>query len=63
MRVYDWANEVHDDWFLPDAIHFNSGGYRERALGFARDLSRAFPKVGTPESACVVHGTLAAKKP
>jgi peptidoglycan/LPS O-acetylase OafA/YrhL len=57
MRVYDWASEVHDDWFLPDGIHFNSGGYRERAQRIARALSRAFPKVGTPASSCVVQGT------
>jgi peptidoglycan/LPS O-acetylase OafA/YrhL len=57
MRVYDWASEVEDDWFLPDGIHFNSGGYRERAQRFARALSHAFPKDGIRDSTCVVHAT------
>jgi hypothetical protein len=57
MRVYDWASEVQDDWFTRDGIHFNSVGYRERAVRFAKALARAFPKDGTPTHECVVHAT------
>jgi lysophospholipase L1-like esterase len=54
MRVYDWASEVHDDWFATDAIHYNSAGYRERAARIARALARAFPKDGSPSAGCLV---------
>ena len=31
MRVFDWASEVRDPWYISDGIHFTSQGYRERA--------------------------------
>ena len=40
MRVYDWASEVHDDWFGPDGIHPGRAGYRERAARIARARGR-----------------------
>jgi hypothetical protein len=57
MRVYDWASEVHDDWFTTDGIHFNTLGYRERAARIAKALARAFPKEGSPPVECVVRAS------
>ena len=57
MRVYDWASEVHDEWFTADGIHFNGVGYRERAARIATALVRAFPKDQAPASECLVHAT------
>jgi len=54
MRVYDWASEVHDDWFGHDGIHYGSAGYRERAARIARALARAFPKDGASPAGCFV---------
>jgi len=30
MRVYDWASDVKDAWFIDDGIHFTSPGYATR---------------------------------
>ena len=57
MRVYDWAGEVLDGWFMADGIHPNSNGCRERAARIARALARAFPRDGAPASGSVVHST------
>ena len=57
MRVYDWAGEVQDGWFLADGIHPNSNGCRERAARIATALARAFPKDAPPASGCLVHAT------
>lgn len=57
MRVYDWASEVRDEWFMPDGIHPNSTGCRERASRIARALARAFPRDAAPAAGCVVHAT------
>jgi lysophospholipase L1-like esterase len=54
MRVYDWATEVHDEWFATDGIHYNSAGCRERAARIARVLARVFPKDGDPAARCFV---------
>ena len=56
MHVYDWASEVKHDWFTSDGIHFNTVGYRERAIRIAKALARAFPKDDKPPSECFVHG-------
>jgi peptidoglycan/LPS O-acetylase OafA/YrhL len=55
MRVYDWATEVQDDWFLRDAVHFNSLGSRERSTRIATALAHAFPRNGS-SSQCLVSG-------
>jgi hypothetical protein len=57
MRVYDWASEVQDAWFTPDGIHFNTPGYKERAIRISKALAHAFPREGAPPADCVVHGT------
>ncbi len=43
MRVYDWASDVKDSWFIPDGIHFTSPGYAERGRLIADALLDAFP--------------------
>jgi peptidoglycan/LPS O-acetylase OafA/YrhL len=43
MRIYDWASEVNDQWFIPDGIHFTSQGYAARGRMIADALLNAFP--------------------
>lgn len=57
MRVYDWAAEVRDEWFLPDEIHPNAVGARERASRLARALAVAFPGDGAASSECVIRSS------
>jgi len=56
MRVYDWAADVKDAWFIEDGIHFTSPGYAARAQLIAQALAHAFPAKGkSPGGAkCVV---------
>ena len=49
MRVYDWAADVKDDWFIEDGIHFTSPGYAARAQLIAQALAHAFPAKGETE--------------
>jgi peptidoglycan/LPS O-acetylase OafA/YrhL len=54
MRVYDWASQVKDDWFISDGIHFTTPGYRERAQRTARSLAVSFPAEGGSPHNCLV---------
>ena len=54
LRVYDWAAEVKDSWFLDDGIHFGSRGYVERARRTALALAAAFPAASPTSPDCVV---------
>jgi hypothetical protein len=54
MRVYDWASQVKDVWFISDGIHFTTPGYRERAKRTARALATAFPADGGSPNGCLV---------
>ncbi len=57
MRVYDWASDVKNDWFIEDGIHFTSPGYAARAQLIAQALAHAFPARGETEGGskhCVV---------
>jgi len=54
LRVYDWASEVHDGWYIPDGIHFTTPGYVERAQRTARALAVAYPSEGEPSEDCFV---------
>ena len=57
MRVYDWASDVKDEWFIEDGIHFTSPGYAARAQLIALALAHAFPEKGETEGGsknCVV---------
>jgi peptidoglycan/LPS O-acetylase OafA/YrhL len=58
MRVYDWARDVKDNWFIEDGIHFTSEGYAARAALIAHALAHAFPAKGETEGGaehCLVH--------
>ncbi len=57
MRIYDWAADVKNAWFIEDGIHFTSPGYAARAQLIAQALAHAFPEKGTTEGGvkhCVV---------
>jgi peptidoglycan/LPS O-acetylase OafA/YrhL len=56
MRIYNWAADVKDAWFISDGIHFTSPGYAARADLIAHALAHAFPAKGeSPGGAkCVV---------
>ena len=54
MRVYDWASQVRDSWYISDGIHFTSLGYRERAHRIAQALAVADPAKGPPPGSCLV---------
>jgi peptidoglycan/LPS O-acetylase OafA/YrhL len=56
MRIYNWAADVKDAWFINDGIHFTSPGYAARAELIAQALAHAFPEKGkSPGGAeCVV---------
>jgi peptidoglycan/LPS O-acetylase OafA/YrhL len=49
MRIYNWAADVKDDWFIEDGIHFTSPGYAARAQLIAQALAHAFPEKGETE--------------
>ena len=49
MRVYDWASDVKDAWFIEDGIHFTSPGYAARSELIAHALAHAFPAKGESE--------------
>ena len=51
MRVYDWASDVKDAWFIEDGIHFTSPGYGARAQLIAQALAHAFPAGKEPSPA------------
>ncbi len=46
MRIYNWAADVKDAWFIDDGIHFTSPGYAARAELIAHALAHAFPAKG-----------------
>jgi peptidoglycan/LPS O-acetylase OafA/YrhL len=49
MRIYNWAADVKNDWFIEDGIHFTSPGYAARAQLIAQALAHAFPDKGKTE--------------
>ena len=55
MRVFDWASEVQDGWYLADKIHPNDLGAKERAARLAGALAVAFPKDRPPAAECLVR--------
>lgn len=46
MRIYDWASEVQNQWYVRDGIHFTTPGYRQRSHRIARSLAISFPADG-----------------
>jgi peptidoglycan/LPS O-acetylase OafA/YrhL len=57
MRVFDWASEVQDDWYLADEIHPNDPGSKQRAARMAKALAVAFPKDRPSPPGCLVRST------
>ncbi len=55
MRVYDWAAEVQDKWYISDRIHFTTPGYQQRAHRFAAAMAIAFPHGGQSPRSCLVR--------
>jgi peptidoglycan/LPS O-acetylase OafA/YrhL len=56
MRVFDWASQVEDDWFLTDGTHYTPEGSRHRAHMSATALAHGFPASGEKDgSSCVVE--------
>jgi peptidoglycan/LPS O-acetylase OafA/YrhL len=60
MRIYNWAADVKDNWFIPDGIHFTSEGYAARGRLIADALLESFPNTEPPKMTdkrdCVVSG-------
>ncbi len=60
MRIYNWAADVKDKWFIPDGIHFTSEGYAARGRLIADALLESFPNTEplkmTDAKDCVVSG-------
>jgi peptidoglycan/LPS O-acetylase OafA/YrhL len=58
MRIYNWAADVKEQWFIPDGIHFTSEGYAARSRLIADALLEAFPNTHpltmTDKDDCVV---------
>jgi lysophospholipase L1-like esterase len=55
MRVYDWASDVQNGWFIDDGIHFTTPGYAARARLIARALLEAFRAAsGSTRTSCLV---------
>ena len=48
MRVYDWAADAQNSWFIVDGIHYTSAGDAARAYLIAKALAAAFPAAATP---------------
>ncbi|NJK32997.1 MAG: SGNH/GDSL hydrolase family protein [Deltaproteobacteria bacterium] len=42
-RIYRWSQDMQDDWYVKDGIHYNSKGYTARAAMVAEALAAAFP--------------------
>ena len=55
LVVYDWASDVHQEWFLPgDNVHYQTEGNEKRAEYFSKALTLAFPADGsTPKEQLV----------
>lgn len=55
LVVYDWASDVHQEWFLPgDDVHYQTEGNEKRAEYFSKALTLAFPADGsTPKEQLV----------
>ena len=45
MRIYDWASDVKDNWFIDDGIHFTSQGYAERGPADRRRAAGSLPRL------------------
>jgi peptidoglycan/LPS O-acetylase OafA/YrhL/lysophospholipase L1-like esterase len=55
MRVYHWAGDAQDRWYIEDGIHFTTPGYRARSSLIADALAEAFPSGGGRIPSCFVR--------
>jgi peptidoglycan/LPS O-acetylase OafA/YrhL len=62
MRIYDWASDVREPWFIPDGIHFTSEGYAARGRMIADALLEAFPNTGPLEMTDKDNCTVTARR-
>jgi hypothetical protein len=46
LRVFRWSDVALDEWFVPDGIHYTSGGAAWRSHAIADALVAAFPTGG-----------------
>ena len=46
-RIYRWSEDIEEEWWANDGIHYNSKGYTARARYTADALAAAFPAVKT----------------
>lgn len=67
MRIYDWATDVKDPWFIEDGIHFTTEGYTARSRWIADSLLESFPDGGEVDAAspteCLVNPENTRAKP
>ncbi|QRY60953.1 acyltransferase family protein [Gordonia sp. PDNC005] len=56
LRVYDWAGETDQAWFL-DGVHYTEAGYVERARRFSVALATMYPATDLPPAGCVLKST------
>jgi peptidoglycan/LPS O-acetylase OafA/YrhL len=54
MRVFDWAADAKQKYFIPDGIHYYSPGYVARTHAIARALVKAFPAHRPASAICLV---------
>jgi hypothetical protein len=43
LRLLHWSDVALDEWFVPDGIHYTSGGWAWRSHAIADALAAAFP--------------------
>ena len=55
MRVFDWAAQARQRWFIADGIHYTSPGYVRRTHAIAQALAEAFPAGDHRSTSCVVR--------
>jgi len=55
MRVFDWAAQAKQRWFIADGIHYTSPGYVRRTHAIAQALAEAFPAGDHRSTSCVVR--------
>ena len=66
MRIYDWASDVKDNWFIDDGIHFTTPATAAAQQLIADALLDAFPaggEVDNPDNADCLIGSDGARPP
>ena len=47
MRIYDWASDVKDNWFIDDGIHYTTPGLRGAGTADRQRAPGGLPRVGS----------------